>query len=113
MEKTLKVIEAIRAGTVSDEDVATAKEALMGALRADMATDQGAAKRYGDPEEGAYTDVRAFPGRISRVRTVDVVKVAKKYLTPDAIHVLLIGRANQLDPASLGLGPPAALAPKP
>jgi len=112
VEKTLKVIESIRAGTVSDEDVATAKEALMGALRADLATDQGAAKRYGDPE-GGYTDVRTFPGRISRVRTVDVVRVAKKYLTPDAIHVLLIGRANQLDPAPLGLGPPAQLGPKP
>jgi predicted Zn-dependent peptidase len=112
VEKTLKVIEALRAGTVSEEDVATAKEALAGALRADLATDQGAAKRYGDPD-ATYAYVRAFPGRIAKVRGIDVVKVAKKYLAPDALHVLLIGRANQIDPAPLGLGAPLALAPKP
>ena len=112
VDRMLRAVETTSQGQVTDADVATAKEALVGSYRAQIATVEGAATSYGRPDE-PLDHVRSYPTRIGRVTRADVVRAAARYLRAEALHVLLFTDARSFDAAPLGLGPPVVLAASP
>lgn len=105
VEQVLRAIRAVRTGAVTDSDITTAREALLGSFRAHMATVEGAASLYSQGGAQDLERVRNFPARLARIRRSDVIRVANTYLRAEALHVLFVGNSSELDVAPLGLGP--------
>ena len=112
MGDVLAAIRDLRAGKVSDDEVAAARETSLASLRTAMSTAEGAMATYAlwlglgtDPER-----LRELPARLVKVRTEEIVRVANFYLSEDSIRVLFVRADRELDVRPLGLGPLTGLA---
>jgi zinc protease len=110
----LAAIREARAGHVTDDEIATARETLLADWRATMSTVAGAATAYahwhpaktgGEP----HGDPRTLPERLAAIGRDDITRVANAYLDSKALRVVFIGDDRWLGAESLGLGDPAFL----
>lgn len=107
----LAAVRELRAGEVTEEQVAVARETFLAAWREAMSTVEGAATAYAlwiglgmDPDRP-----REIPARVANLRRDDLVGVANQYLTDSALHVVFEGDDRWLDASPLGMGGVATL----
>jgi zinc protease len=111
----LKAIEALRNGSVSDGEIVVARETLIAQWRGSMAVVQDAAAEYatGIALGIEPSRVQDYPARIGRLQREDLVRVAKRYLDPNALHVAFLGEERWFNPESLGMGGSTSITLKP
>ncbi len=109
--EVLLAVRGLRSGDVTDEEVAVAREQVLSTWRESLATVGGAATTYAAwLALGVGPDrVRDLVKQVMRVGRDDVVRVANRYLTDGALHVVLLGEDRWLDTRPLGLGGPTKL----
>jgi predicted Zn-dependent peptidase len=95
----LEEIRRMRKESVSDEELATAKESLMNRLPFVFETSQMAVEAFSDLElyglpRNYYADYRE---RIAAVTRDDVLRAAKKHLRPDRMLLLVVGDEEAFD----------------
>ena len=107
----LAAVRDLRSGDVTDEEIAVAREEVLATWRESMATAGGAASAY-----GTWLGLGAGPDRVSdlikqvmRVGRDEIVRVANRYLSDEALHVALLGEDRWLDTRPLGMGGPTRL----
>ena len=107
----LAAIRALRAGHVTDDQVAVARETIVAQWREEQASVDGAAAMYASAIAlGLGMDwARDLPARVASVRREDLVRVANQYLTDPAMHVVFEGDDRWLDVDPLGMGGPTEL----
>ena len=107
----LAAVRDLRAGVVTDDQIAAAREAFLADLREYVATVQGTAAFYAFWWEVGIEPERArrLPELIAAVRRQDVVRVANEYLGEGALHVVFMGDDRWFDPRALGMGRMATL----
>ena len=110
IEAVIAAIGDLREGVVTDEQIAVAREALLAGWRETMATVEGTAAFYAYWSELGVEPERArrFPELVAAVARPDAVRVANKYLSEGALHVVLMGD-DTFDAHALGMGRLAAL----
>jgi zinc protease len=105
VQAILAAIRRVRAGHVSPDELAVAREVVAARLLMAMSTLEGAAHVYATSMLGpAPSDPQKMPARIAAVSAEDVARVAKAYLTNDALRVYLAGEDRWLQTAALGMG---------
>jgi len=105
VEAILAAIRQVRAGHVSPDELAVAREVVVARWRVAMSTLEGAGHVYATSVLGrAPFDPQKTPARMAAVSAEDVARVAKTYLTNDALRVYLAGEDRWLDTAALGMG---------
>ena len=107
----LAAIRALRAGHVSDDQVAVARETIVAQWREQQSSVDGAVAMYASSIAlGRGPDwPRDLPARVASVRREDLVRVANQYLTDPAMHVVFEGDDRWLDVDPLGMGGPVEL----
>lgn len=90
----------------SDNELVQAKESILNAhvfsmdSRAKMLTQQMQLELYGFPSDW----YQRYPERIAKVTNDDVVRVAKKYVTPDKLAILVVGNEKEFEKPLSSLG---------
>jgi zinc protease len=107
----LAAVRELRAGHVTEEQIAVAREASVAEWRAEMATLNGAAELYASSVALGLDPnwPRSFPERVASLGRDDLVRVANRYLTDRALHVVFQGDDRWLDTDRLGMGGAARL----
>jgi predicted Zn-dependent peptidase len=107
----LAAVRDLRAGHVTDEQIGVAREAILAGWRESMATMDTAVDLYASSIAlGLDPDApRSFPQRVANVRGADLVRVANRYLTDSALHVVFEGEDRWFDADRLGMGGVALL----
>lgn len=111
---TLESIDALRkevasltTSPITPEELSLAKESILNAYvftmdtRAKALTQQVQLEFYGYPAD-YYTK---YPAQIQKVTGDDVVRVAKKYVHPDQLAVLVVGKQADFEKPLSSLGP--------
>jgi predicted Zn-dependent peptidase len=95
----LEEIKRMRKESVSDEELATAKDSLMNRLPFVFETSQTAVEAFSDLElYGLPRDYYAgYRERIAAVTKDDVLRAAKKHLRPDRMLLLVVGDEEAFD----------------
>jgi predicted Zn-dependent peptidase len=93
----LNEIERMRAGDVTDQDVAVAKAARMSAFPAMFSDVAGNLRNFASLElEGRPRDYyETYLDRYAKVTVADVKRVAQKYLRPDSMVILVAGNIEE------------------
>ncbi len=104
VRKVLESMKDLREGRVPESEIALARESLIAAWRRRMSTVSGTAGAYAESLSSGSGSVRDYPSRVARVRSSDVVRVAKEYLRPNALHVVAIEDTRYLNLESLDMG---------
>ena len=107
----LAAVRDLRAGVVTEDQIAAAREAFLAGWREYVSTVEGTAAFYAfwwelgvEPERA-----RRLPELIAGVQRADVVRVANQYLGEGALHVVFMGEDRWFDPQALGMGRMATL----
>jgi predicted Zn-dependent peptidase len=98
----LKQIDVLRAGPVSDDDLAAAKQMLMATYLFDAETDSGRADSLGFYDSiDTFEYDNKYVDRLEAVTAADLQRVAQKYLTPDSYTlVALVPPADAINAAA-------------
>ncbi len=107
LRDVLAAIDGLRTGHLTDEELALARETRIARWRHAMSTARGAAALYaaGIAEGRETSRTQECAARVSRVGRDDLVRVAKAYLDPAAIRVIVAGPDPAMDLESLRMGP--------
>ncbi len=95
----LKEIDMLRSEEVTDRELQETKDEIVKAFPARFATANQVASQmaalavYGLPD----SELRTFCARINAVTKADVRKMAKKYLRPDSMAVVVVGDRNNTE----------------
>lgn len=104
----LSELRRIRSGDVTDAELDQAKNYLMGVFPATVQSASNLAARLADAEiyglDEDYFD--RYRERIAEVTSEDVTRVANKYLNPDKVAIVVVGKASEVREALSKLGPP-------
>lgn len=99
METMIGHIEKIRKWLVSDEELARAKDAFLNSFifsfssTAQIVARQMSLEYYGFPED--YLE--QYRANVAKVTEEDVLRVAKKYLHPDRLIIMVVGDEARFD----------------
>ncbi len=117
-ETTLEAIDALRGeirrlvdDPVTEAELSLAKEAILNAHVFTMDTRQKALNQrvllefYGFPGD----HFEKYPGLIQNVTAEDVQRVARKYVHPDSVAVLVVGKESAFEKPLSTLGPVTAI----
>ena len=104
---TLEVMEDFRADPPDDAEVSRAVEQMAnGYVFAFQSTRQIVARRMGDLAQGLPEDwLERYLDGIQEVRPADVHRVARRWIDPDAMTILLVGDPARFGPGLKDLGP--------
>jgi zinc protease len=102
-------IERMRAGPVTEAELARARDAVARSLPGDFETSANAVGSIGEIYVyGLPLDYyAALPGRIGKVSLADVQRVAQQYLNPEGMTIVAVGDRKLIAPGlvNLDLGP--------
>jgi zinc protease len=106
VKETLKEIARIAESPVTQEEMALAKDGIIGALPAEFETSSDTVGMLAnlyiyDLGVGYYRD---FPTKILAVTEAQVQEVAKKYLMPEKMVVIAVGDRKVIEPGLKQLG---------
>jgi len=107
VELTLEVLDDFRARPPDDEEVARAVEEISnGYVFAFQSTRQIVARRMGDLAQGLPDDwLERYLDGIQAVGPADVHRVARRWIVPDEMTILLVGDPERFGPGIEALGP--------
>ncbi|MBL7715056.1 MAG: insulinase family protein [Bdellovibrionales bacterium] len=101
IHKTLNVVEEVVSGQITDEEVKTAKQYLMGSFPLGMSTLASVANRWVAGHFGQMGPdyLNEFLPKISAVTKDEVVKALQKEIRPKRFFIVVAGDAKVLRPA--------------
>jgi zinc protease len=108
LQEVLRSIGRLRDGTFSDAELATARESAVARWRTTLATAEGTAGAYASAVDLrlGVDFVRDYPARVAKISRDDVMRAARAYLAPEALHVVVSGEDRWLDLSPLRMGEP-------
>lgn len=107
----LNELRRIRSGDLTDAELNDAKNYLMGVFPNTVQTSVDLANRITEMElYGLPADYFSrYRERIAAVTKDDVLRVANKYVSPDQVAVVIVGKAGEVEPQLADLKIPIAL----
>jgi zinc protease len=109
-----QLMEEIRNEPITAEDLALAKESILNGFVQVIESPASLARQYADLEHKEYPANWLDRYReIVRATTVeDVQAMAREYLRPDGLKIVLVGDPSLFDEAPADLGPATVLTPR-
>lgn len=111
IREILSELERIRSAEVDPDELATARDYLMGVFPASVQTANDLANRVQEMElyhlPTDYFD--GYRDRIASVTAEDVARVANRYIRPDRSTIVVVGKASQITEPLSRLGHPIGL----
>jgi zinc protease len=106
LKTVVDAMRALRSGHVTDAEIATAREILLGEWRGRMATVDGTAHAYAEAIVAgrSVSHISSYPERVKRLMKDDVARLAARYFSDSDLRVVLLGRNQGLNVGPLGLG---------
>ena len=98
-----EIIAGMTTAPVTNEELQQARESIINAFifgftRADSIVTQQARLEFFDYPQGYLEN---FRDNIARVTADDILQVAKKYLHPEAMTIMVVGDEKKIRPAAL------------
>ncbi len=103
----LEEIEGMRSRPITDEELSLAKESFLNAFVFNFDTRSEVINRLMTYEYYGYPAdfLQQTKTQIEQVTKADVERVAQKYLRPDSVRILVVGKAENFDAPLTTLGP--------
>lgn len=109
VEETLREIERMREHGATEEELSSARDYLGGVMPLQLQTTAQLATRIDDivVYDLPLDWFRHYRRRIEEVSADDVLRVAREYLRPDRLAIVVVGAADEVRPdlEKLGVGP--------
>jgi len=107
----LDEMRRIREEPVSDEELRLAKESLLNGMVFNVAQPFGVVDQYVSLEYLGYPRdwMKTFEKRIAAVTKEDIQRVAKEYLRPDGLTIVIAGNPETFDARPEGIAEPTVL----
>jgi predicted Zn-dependent peptidase len=102
----LREVEKMREAEVTDEELALAKDSFLNSFVFNFDTKSEIVRRMMIYEYFAYPEdfLLKTKQNVEKVTKADVLRVAKKYLKPDKVQILAVGRPDDFDQPLSTLG---------
>lgn len=93
----LNEVKALLKSSLSDKEVETAKANLLSGfyLSQQTNTDQAKTMAFYELSGLGYLYGEQYPDQVSKVKTIELVKVAKKYLDPEKFTLVAVGKVEK------------------
>jgi len=109
-----KLMEEIRDQPVSEEELSLAKESILNGFVQVIESPAALARQYATLEFKEYPEgwLDKYRDIVRKTTVADVQRVAKEYLRPEALTLVVVGDPSAFDAAPADLGPAQSIPPR-